>query len=383
MEILDVRGVPPPYVVVDGEGGLARSLYGWEILIPREIVEKSELRAIAFYLHCFAHWVLYHHVRKARSLVEEVWDAAADYVANSLLFSLYLRYKEQLQEYTPLVCKAIPTLAPYRKDWAKLSVEQVYHLLMNNPVKQRFCDAHSSFTYGCSFNDALVLEQLREGHVYGGDYQSNRKMRCEIIPCSVPPRIVNAVMQLNYVYREDLDLLQLSFGRIDTYWCMQSKLTALHIVDVSESMVHDMNNIVSACWSVVNANYTLSCGRAEQIVVLADVKQQSTWHGYEPDGMLRKILTEIVGLGGTKLFSACLKDMERMLTKNTMLFVYSDLFFHWEDTAKFVQWISAHRNSFPCRAIIHPTKVNSQLLPYFNLQVPLSEFGLPSNRLNK
>lgn len=377
LSLLNVNEPPLPYEFVDSDNaGLTQTSCGWVVRIPQDIVDDIT-QVTAFYLHCLAHYILQHNTRRVRTLLKDIWDCAADYVANSLLFAVLRKNHKYLRAAAPTLVKAIYTLHPYRPDWEALSVETIYHRLLtsNENAPKRYTDSHSQFAdSGIQEN---ITPQIHKAHGQrGGTEKSLTKYKAKIAAARVPNMLLNELQKVqHYEYTERLDLLQLSYNRIDTYWMCTHKLIALHILDVSGSMNEHLSATAAACWHTIAAIYEIWGGNAEQLVLWADVEKQQSWVGYEPDNILLKKLADGVGLGGTKIFSACAEELNRYSARRALLIVYSDLHLAAEDEAFVTQWLTQHAKHLCGRiAIIPNANATHKLKHLFPITIPLSAF---------
>lgn len=377
LNLLNVNEPPLPYEFVDNDNvGLTHTSCGWVVRIPQDIVDDI-IQVTAFYLHCLTHYILQHNTRRVRTLLKDIWDCAADYVANSLLFVALRKNHKYLRAVAPTIAKAICTLHPYRPDWEAFSVETIYHRLLtsNENTSKRFTDSHSQFVdSGMQEN---ITPQIHKAHGQrGGTEKSLTKYKTKIAAARVPHVLLNELQKIqHYEYTEMLDLLQLSYNRIDTYWMCTHKLIALHILDVSGSMNEHLSATAAACWHTIAAVYEIWGGNAEQLVLWADVEKHQSWVGYEPDNVLLRKLSDGVGLGGTKIFSACSDELNRYSARRTLLIVYSDLQLAAEDEAFAVQWFTQHDKQFCGRiAIIPSAHTIHKIKQLFTVTVPLSAF---------
>lgn len=378
LDLLGISEPPLPYEFVDDStGGLVPTSSGWVVRIPQTIAHDNT-KATAFYLHCLAHYILKHHTRKVRMLIQDVWDCAADYVANALLFATLHTHYKFLRANAPIIAKAITTLYPYRAEWEKLSVEIIYHRLLTTTkdVFNRYIDSHNKFVEeGGTYAEQIPVDRRARGQ-YGGVERCMQRYKAKIATAQVPTLLINELQNAQqYSYLETLDLLQLSYNRIDTYWIFSPRVSALHILDVSGSMHEHVSATAAACWCTVAAIYDIWGGHAEQLVLWADVEKQNSWFGYEPDNALLRKLAEGTGLGGTKLFSACLKEIEKFGEKGALLIVYSDLHLAPDDAQLAYTWMQQNGKRFYKRIAILP---HTQAIPptkqLFDVIVPLSEF---------
>lgn len=382
-DILGIQETPIPYVFSDDErGGLMLTPLGWVVRIPRHIADDST-ETVAFYLHCLAHYILKHHTRKVKPLNQFVWDSAADYIANALLFKALLHRNDELRAKAPTIWRAIRNLYPYRQDWAHLSVEAVYHNLMLTTLnnKQKYEDEHTHFSAhgaGVSSNNATegnAGDSTTYG-VLGGSERRDAQYKTKILAARIPHTLQKELQQLaRYEYTESLDLLQLSYNRIDTYWMSAQHMLAIHILDVSGSMYPILNKVATACWHTVNAIYNIWSGRAMQIVLWADVVRQCAWYGSEPDNLLKQKLLAGTGLGGTAIISACFNELNHYKKRHPLVIIYSDFHLMPNESDTAAQWLRDNKK-FLARVIAIQTSnhYTSPIHHYIDAVIPIGDF---------
>lgn len=368
-----------PYIVVDGdEGGLAwRPPLGWVVEIPRRLQDEERL---TFYLHCWAHYLLKHQERRPDMLLRDVWDAAADYVANAFLRHLVLSYPSVFTRRAPHLRKAIEKTYPYNPQFKCLSVEDVYFRLIKggrDRERRRYKDTHENFSSGGGWDEKTPAGSGGGDGRAAGNVAGSAIYECKVAPAVVPPKLEMFVSRNSLSLHEDLDVLGLSYRRVETVWMHRPQVVAVHIVDVSDSVWNYLSRLFSAALTVILYLYEAH-SECQQYVVFADGVKQGLWWGWEPDGGLLRRMRRGVGGGGTLLFKSSLEDILRAaLNAFIYLFVYSDLFLFSEDIfylREITRRLGEHRSR---RIAITPYEGrNDSILSLFHLHLTLRDFSL-------
>jgi len=373
---INLHDIPLPFLSEGEDGGLVLADGEWRIYIPFRLTNVHE--RLAFYLHCVAHYLLLHHVRRPPQCLQDVWDTAADYIANSLWFHIYGRLGK---DFPPNMKESLKFLRPYNKEWKNKSVEEVYFLLLSRKASQfsgRMNDSHSSFTWRTSnlneMSDDDLRSQLLDGiaqSVAGGTLSANRPLNVDVKPLVPPHKLYHLLQRFSYVEDEVTDVVFLSYNKVITVPVMFPAIWVLHICDISMSMQNYIQRVVNAFWSVGNTVVALFGDRSRQTAVFSDVDIQGMWEGIEFDVKLRKLLKQLKGLGGTTIFKAVTYAIPSVQRYN-IIFVYSDMELAKEDTDYFYSLRQKAASSL--WVLIAPHDYNERLGEYFHFHLPLASF---------
>ncbi len=370
---IKLHDIPLPFSTTEKDGGLVWVDGEWQIHIPPHLVNIHE--RLAFYLHCVAHYLLLHHVRKPPQCLQDVWDSAADYVANSLWFYLQSRLGWR---FPPNMKESLKFLKPYNKEWKNKSVEEVYFILLTQPRSSlwKMGDSHSSFGYkshNLGEDDIYLRSQLVESiaqGIVGGNLPADRPLALEVKPLVPPSTLYNLLQHFGYVEDEVLDVVFLSYNKAITTPLMFPSVWILHICDVSASMRNYIQRAVCALWSIGTVAVSLFGDTCKQTVVFSDVDIQGVWEGVGFDAKFRKLL-KLKGLGGTSIFKATTQAISCVQRYN-IIFVYSDMELSQEDIDYFLSLRQKAASSL--WVLVAPHDYNSRLGSYFHFLLPLVSF---------
>jgi len=373
---LDLSQLPLPLRGGEGKGGLRLVDGGWCVVIPPSA--GGVLERFSFYLHCLAHYLLRHHLRRPPICDQSKWDIAADYVANAFWFFL----AKHFHTLPSRVKEAIKLLYPYRKEWRDKSVEEIYFLLVRGGEGGgRSKDSHEEFTYSydllslcgegeMSLREKLVFEAV--GQALGGVDKGKTPLRAEFLPTSPPPALLYLLQQKSSIQEEEtLDVVFLSYNKPIDVPISTRFVRALHLCDISLSMMEYINPMFSALQAVITTTATLWGQRSSHLVVVSDVVVRGVWAGVDYDLKLKELVSHLVGLGGTLIFKAIRSVVENFNIFD-FAFIYSDLQLAESDLTHFYETMQQLKNTF--KVLIAPPHYNSVLRRHFDEFLPLTAF---------